>query len=186
MDVIQRHEFAGPLKDAAIDKRLGEWTRLLNSAVIKTCAEIGLKACSKQNPFSDLPVSRQEYLSLDLMAFENNSKFDREKHDWRFPSAVFELENSQDPRKVAYSLWKVLCTWGKLKVVFCYKSDWEQARNLISYLNENVIKAVPLEGKDSLNNCFIIVGSKDQKDTFPYGFFKRWFLDHDTMRLKKN
>ena len=54
----------------------------------------------------------KEYLALDVVAFEPAG--DRR---WRFPIAAVELENSTEHDRVAYSLWKVLCTRASHRVL---------------------------------------------------------------------
>jgi len=105
METVQTHESSASLKVAALEGRLGKWTTALTQVVCATCEYIGWKAAAKGNRSHLLPVSGEEYLALDVVAFEPAG--DRR---WRFPVAVIELENSRTDDRVAYSIWKVLCT----------------------------------------------------------------------------
>ena len=95
LDVIQHREDAELLKQASVDSRLGEWTRLLTAAVVETCATMQWKATAKNHRLSLLPEPRSEYLSLDVMAFDG-----KDRYNWHFPTAVFELENSKEYIKI--------------------------------------------------------------------------------------
>jgi len=130
MEVVQRHEASAPLRDAAVRGQLGRWTTSLTRVVVSTCEGVGWKAAAKGHRSDLLPVPREEYLALDVAAFEPAG--DRR---WRFPIAVFELENSRADDPVAYSLWKVLCVRAALRVVFCYPNfhNWRrEATNFAS------------------------------------------------------
>jgi hypothetical protein len=70
MDIVQRHESSTLLKDAAIRGQLGKWTTALTGVVCSTCESMGWKAAAKGNRSTLLPVAREEYLALDVVAFE--------------------------------------------------------------------------------------------------------------------
>jgi hypothetical protein len=99
METVQGHEASGLLRDAAMRAQLGEWTRALTSVVVATCEAMGWKGAAKGHSSSLLPVSRQEYLGLDAIAFEPVGE-----RRWRFPVAVFELENSVTDDRVLWLL----------------------------------------------------------------------------------
>src|SRR5437667_9961832 len=140
MDVVQRHESSALLKDAAIRGQLGKWTSALTGVVCSTCNAMGWKAAAKGNRSTLLPVAREEYLALDVVAFQPAG--DRR---WRFPVAAIELENSGTDDRVAYSLWKVLCTRAELRVVFCYRKDAAKGSALVSHLSDQVTKAMGID-----------------------------------------
>ena len=96
MNTVRGHEAAGLLRDAAMKAQLGEWTRALTSVVVATCEAMEWKGAAKGHKSSLLPVSRQEYLGLDAIAFESVGE-----QRWRFPVSVFELENSVTDDRVA-------------------------------------------------------------------------------------
>ena len=102
LETVQQHERAAPLKAAALDGKLGAWTKELTAIAVSTCEGLGWRASAKGHRLELLPVIGPEYLGMDVMAFPEGVK------RWRFPSAVIELENSQNDDRVAYSLWKVL------------------------------------------------------------------------------
>jgi hypothetical protein len=174
-ETIKKHDVFEPLKDASIKGNLGEWTKLLTGLVVDVCNELGMEASAKGHRLELLPIPRNEYLSLDIIAFSNQGK------RWRFPSAIFELENSYKDDQVAYSLWKLLCVRSEFRIVFCYRKDNEQAVKLIKFLQNDVINSMGLSERVELaGETLVIVGIKDESSRFPYGFFKWWKLDKDT------
>ena len=67
---------------------LAAWTKHLTAVVVAGCEAMGWRAAAKGYPGQVLPVSRSEYLALDVVAFADSSA------RWPFPIANFELENS--------------------------------------------------------------------------------------------
>jgi len=179
MDIVQRHESSTLLKDAAIRGQLGRWTTALTAVVCSTCESMGWKAAAKGNRSTLLPVVRQEYLALDVVAFEPAG--DRR---WRFPIAAIELENSGEDDRVAYSLWKVLCTRAELRIVFCYRKGAAEGSTLVRHLSEQIALAVGIKERTRIGGeTMLIVGSRDESATFPYGFFKEWRFDMNLGRF---
>ena len=175
----QQPLFAEPLKNASLTGKLGLWTKALTGCVVETCLQIGLRASARGHECELLPVSRSEYLALDVTAFTEGDR------RWLFPAVVMELENSQDEDKIAYSLWKVLCVRAGLRVVFCYRKDVREAPTLITHLRREVVDAMGLEGRLELEGrTFVVVGSRNDAATFPFGFFKWWELDTQTGRFE--
>ena len=175
----QRSEYCGELKSASLEGHLGRWTKSLTGCVLTTCHESGLRASARGHECELLPVRRSEYLALDVMAFPAGDK------RWLFPMAVMELENSQDEDKIAYSLWKVLCVRAELRIVFCYRKDASAAPALIQHLRTEVTDAMGLQGRLNLaGRTFVVVGSRNEADTFPFGFFKWWELNTHTGRFE--
>jgi hypothetical protein len=173
METVQRHESSAALREAAIQGQLGKWTMALTGVVCSTCEAMGWKAAAKGNRSTLLPVSRQEYLALDVVAFEPAG--DRR---WRFPVAAIELENSREDDKVAYSLWKVLCTRADLRIVFCYRKDIAEGTSLVKHLSEQVAAAMGIRERTQIGGeTMLIVGSRNESATFPYGFFKERQFD---------
>lgn len=176
IETVQRHEMAVPLKEAALEGQLGKWTESLTDVVVSTCEYLGWQASARGYPYYPHPVTREEYLGLDVMAFEKGSEA-----RWRFPVAVFELENQMDDQRVAYSLWKVLCIRDALRVVFCYRRGSSEGVELVRFLHDNVIQSLSIEERMGLRGATMtVVGSRDESSTFPYGFFKAWQLNHNT------
>jgi hypothetical protein len=179
MDIVQKHESSTLLKDAAIRGKLGKWTTALTGVVCSTCESMGWKAAAKGNRSTLLPVARQEYLALDVVAFE--AVGDRR---WRFPIADIELENSSEDDRVAYSLWKVLCTRAELRIVFCYRKDAAEGSTLVRHLTEQVAQAMGIQERTRIGGeTMLIVGSRNESATFPYGFFKEWRFDMNLGRF---
>ncbi len=172
---------AGPLQDAALAGKLADWTASLTTAVVRSCESIGWRAAGKGHPLSLLPQVGQEYLSLDVMAFAGESV-----SRWPFPVAVFELENHAKDDRVAYSLWKVLCVRAELRVVFAYRPDWEQGRQLVGAICDAVISDIPPENRLKLKGeTVIVVGNRGEGGTFPWGYFKFWKMDTNLGRFEK-
>jgi hypothetical protein len=181
LETVQRHEASTPLRTAALQGRLGQWTEALTRVVVSTCDGVGWKAAAKGHRSDLLPVRREEYLALDVAAFEPAG--DRR---WRFPIAVFELENSRADDPVAYSLWKVLCVRAALRVVFCYRRDAAEGVTLVRHLTEHVVRPMGIEERSHLGGeTLVVVGSRNEAATFPYGFFKEWYLDTNTARFSR-
>ena len=172
---LRQHESAERLKEAALQSRLGEWTSALTTVVVATCEAMDWRASAKGHPLDLLPIAHGEYLGLDAIAFATGQT------RWRFPVAVIELENSRDDNRIAYSLWKVLCVRADLRIVFCYRRSAEQASALIRFLCDEVMKAMSLETRMSLEGeTLVVIGSRDESATFPYSFFTWWQFETNT------
>lgn len=172
---LQQSEYANILREAGLQGRLTEWTIALTAVVVATCQTMDWQASAKGHPLGLFPVSPSEFLALDVMAFERGAK------RWQFPIAVMELENSPDPNRSAYSLWKVLCVRASLRVVFCYRRRPEERATLIHFLRQEVLQGINLSDRIKLDGqTLIVVGSRDDSATFPYGFFKWWQLETNT------
>lgn len=173
--IVEQPDVSSDLKEASLNENLADWTRALTTVCINTCSALGWRASAKGHQCSLLPVKRNEYLSLDVMAFADSNK------KWRYPVAVFELENSFDNDQIAYSLWKLLCVRADLRIVFCYRKTAKDGSALVKYLQDDVITAMGISGRLRLNGeSIIVVGSRDDAGTFPYKFFKWWSLDKNT------
>lgn len=193
-DVLGAADVAEPLKAAAIEERLGEWTRLLTAAVVDACTRTGWVAAARGHQLGLLPKVGEEYLGLDVMAFrmaqpgtaEAGGTEGQEPIRWPMPVAVFELENSRDDDRVAYSVWKVLCVHASLRVVFAYRANWESGRALVQELGHAVVGSVPLAERTTLGGeTLVLLGSRGEGETFPHGFFKVWQLVPDMGTFRK-
>jgi hypothetical protein len=173
---IQHYENASLFRQAAQDENLSDWTKYLTGAVVQTCRALGWHAAAKGHELDLLPIPHSEYLTLDAVAFaESNGR------KWPFPVAVMELENSSDDKRIAYSLWKVLCVKSDLRIIFCYRRSSKEGSSLVKYLSQDIIKGMPLKDRMSLcGEILVAVGSRNDSTTFPYGFFKWWQLDNNT------
>lgn len=175
LQAVRLHENAGRLKDAALEERLGDWTKALTAVVVAACQAMGWQASARGHQLDMLPVPRSEYLSLDVVAFPESEK------RWRFPVAVMELENSGDDDRIAYSLWKVLCVRTDLRVLYCYRNGSEEGPSLVRLLRDDVVRSMDLADRVKLGGeTLIVVGSRGEAATFPYGFFKWWELELNT------
>ncbi len=182
METVKTHEGSAALREAAVSSNLKPWTEALTAIVMSTFPRMGWRGAARGHRSDLLPVARSEYLELDAVAFETAG--DRR---WRFPIAVFELENSPTDDFVAYSLWKVLCVRASLRVVFCYRRDASEGAELVGHLADEVFQAMEITTRASIGGeTLIVVGSRSATATFPYGFFREWTLDANTARFRRN
>ena len=97
-----------------------------------------------------------------------------------------ELENSPREDQISYSLWKVLCVRAGLRVVFCYRKEASAIPALIQHLRTEVVEAMDLGGRVRLDGrTIVVVGSRSDAETFPFGFFSWWELETNTGRFIK-
>jgi hypothetical protein len=178
--VLETHETGGPLREAALDGRLGDWTRHLTAAVVTACAAVGWRAAAKGHLGDVLPEARNEYLGLDVVAFPAGDA------RWPLPVAVFELENGRTDDRVGYSLWKVLCVRAALRVVFAYRRDASEGAELVGRLAAALIAPMSIADRLGLaGETTLVVGNRGGAETFPYGFFRAWTLDINTGRFDR-
>lgn len=103
---------------------------------------------------------------------------------WPPPLAVFELENQKE--RAGYSLWKVICIRAPLRVVFAYRNDWEQVRELVRELADDVLGGLTVPERLAIGGeLLLITGSRGEGETFPYGFFKIWRYNANTANFEK-
>ena len=179
--VLESHDIGTRLKEAAIVGALGAWTEHLTAAVVSVCGAMRWRAAGRGHLGDVLPVPRNEYLALDIVAFEPNAE-----SRWPLPIGVFELENSPTLDRVAYSLWKVLCVRAALRVVFAYRRDTSEASALVGQLSDSVIAGLSIDDRLALDGeTCLIVGNRGEAETFPYGYFKGWVLDPNTGRFAR-
>jgi hypothetical protein len=179
MDTLSEEIHAGPLREAALAVRLMPWTKALTSAAVDACTRLGWNASAKGHESELLPVSRGEYLGLDVIAFA------RGERRWRFPLAVMELENQAREDAIAYSLWKLLSVRAALRVLFCYRKEASQAGPLKTHLQDEVIGSMDLGTRAVLEgHTLLVIGRRAEAETFPHGFFAWWQLDANTGRFE--
>lgn len=179
LQTLREEEFAQRLREAAIRERLGDWTKSLTTTVVTTCQQMGWQAAAKGHRLAALPVPNSEYLNLDVTALAVN------ENRWRFPVAIFELENSPTDDRVAYSLWKVLCVRADLRVVFCYRRDRNAGAVLTKHLSDEVINAFDVSRRLQLEGeTLLVIGSRDESATFPNNFFRWWLLEDNTATFR--
>lgn len=180
LSALERHEASKPLARAAAAGTLRDWTNALTHVVVAVCEQMGWQTAAKGHLAEVLPITRNEYLALDAMAFDTQSQ----SAAWPFPVAVFELENSRDDDKVAYSLWKLLCVRASLRVLFCYRQDVTIGASLVHRLANTVVGSLPVEYRIGLRGqTLTIVGNRAEESAFPYGFFSEWILEKNTGRF---
>jgi hypothetical protein len=168
------------LRDASLASNLGEWTSTLTSVVVRAFEGLGMPTAAKGHTCTVLPLNQQEYLGQDVMAFPAQGA------GWRFPAAVCELENAASDDRVAYSLWKVLAIRCQLRLVFCYRPEPSAGPPLVASLGRAVVGALTISDRTILEGeTVVIVGSRDEAETFPNGFFLAWKLNTNTGRFER-
>jgi hypothetical protein len=169
---------ATALREAGMSGRLMAWTTALTVAVTEACGAMGLRASAKGHKLDLLPVSRSEYLALDVTAFPKGPR------RWTFPTVVAELENQTNPDFIAYALWKVLVVRAELRVVFCYRKERDAVGELVSYLNREVVEGLGVATRAGLEGeTLLVVGTRAEASTFPHGFFAWFALERNAGRF---
>ncbi len=182
MLTVKTHDASSKLRVAAESGELKPWTEAPTAIVVSTFPSMGWHGAARKHRSALLQVPRSEYLNLDVVAFETAG--DRR---WRFPVGVFELENSPVDNIVAYALWKVLCVRASLRVVFCYRRNADEGAELVRHLANEVVQAMEIQTRTGLTGeTLLVVGTRSETATFPYGFFKDWTLDANTSRFRRN
>jgi len=179
-ETLRDERHAEPLRAAALAGRLMPWTTALTSAAVEACQRLGWRASAKGHHAELLPVSRGEYLNLDVMAFGAGES------SWRFPLAVMELENQTREDSIAYSLWKLLSVRAELRVLFCYRKEAAEAGPLRKHLQEQVVEAMGIGNRVKLEgSTVLVIGRRGEAETFPNGFFAWWRLETNTGRFEQ-
>jgi hypothetical protein len=170
--LLRESEQSEVLKAASLAGDLRTWTAVLTAMVIESCGAMRWQAAAKSHRPDLLPVRRNEYLSLDIVAFGRKEK------GWQMPVAIFELENSKNDDMVAYALWKLLCVRAPLRVLFCYREDPEESTALVRTLQQDVLRNVPPEERIRWDgNTILCIGNRGHAGTFPFDFFRWWQVD---------
>lgn len=172
-DVVRQPEYSDSLRDSGIHGKMNDWTTVLTQVVVITSQKLGWIVSAKGHSINILPVKADEFLGMDIMAFPGGSR------RWQLPIAVMELENIKN--RSAYSLWKLLCIRASLRILFCYCESAGERKEMIRSLTNNVIGAMSISERQDLDGkTLLTVGSRDNAEQFPYGFFKWWNLDKNT------
>ena len=150
------------LRQASVAGDIALWAQALTGLVSQSLCGLGLEVAAKGHRCTALPVAREEYLALDVTAFPDAGS------TWRFPVAVCEIENSSRDEVVAYALWKVLCIWHALRVVFCYRSARTDVLRLIASLSHRLVGAMALADRERLSaDTLVFVGSGSESGHVP-------------------
>ena len=185
-EIIREPSVASPLKDASLAGDLTAWTTSLTAAVVAACQKCDWQATAKKHSSRVLPQSGQEFLGIDVMAFPSGQTIEATLQSWPLPLAAFELENVPKQERIEYSLWKVLCLRTRLRVVFAYRSDWEQANQLVHAMGDTVIGRMTIEEREAIHGeTAVIIGGRNEGETFPHGFFKYWLLNTNSGQFEK-
>jgi hypothetical protein len=169
---VRSIRWADPLRDAAMKGRLSSWTKHLTGVVVATCQNLGWEAVARGHLADVLPVTKQEYLAIDVMAFPR-----ADRPGWRRPVAVFELENQLNEEIIAYSLWKVSLIRCHMSAVFCYRQNPDEIGNLLSALTIGVMGEFAGVSRFEERATLLVVGTRSRGEDFPDGFFKPYVWD---------
>ncbi|MGQ0668981.1 MAG: hypothetical protein ACT4PO_04805 [Actinomycetota bacterium] len=162
---IRAPDLAPQLQAAADGACLRPWTELLTLAVVRACGAVGWVCAAKQAGANPLPISRAEYLGIDVLAFAPG-------RGWRRPVAAFELENSGRDDVVAYALWKACTLAVDLACLLCYRRRPEEIGALVRMLQDDVLRRVKPQAE-----VVVAVGTRSAADTFPDGYFRPFGWD---------
>lgn len=163
---VRDNRWAYPLREAVLSGHLGAWTEHLTDVVVTTCSTLGWTAVALGHLSDVMPVPKQEYLAIDVMAFTT-----ADRPCWRRPVAAFELENRLELEVVSYSLWKVSVLRCRLAGVFCYRRRPEEIGDLIAELTQGVMADLHQEDREG-RELLLVVGTRSKAEDFPDGFFK--------------
>jgi hypothetical protein len=181
MSEIGRSPHAMPLRDAAMNRRLRDWTQQLTAVVVATCDALDWAAAARGHG-GPLPVKRGEYLALDVTAFRTVAGI-----GWPLPTAVFELENSPRDDYVGYAFWKALAVRAQLRVLLAYRAEAGAANALVKWLGEEVFGQWSLTDRNGTDGeTLVVVGNRGEAATFPHGYFRSWRLNTNTSRFERH
>ncbi|MDK2960102.1 MAG: hypothetical protein PWP12_286 [Bacillota bacterium] len=169
---VRNIRWADPLRDSALKGRLGAWTEYLTGVVVATCQNLGWAAVARRYLAEVLPVSKQEYLAVDVMAFRR-----ADRPGWRRPVAAFELENRLDLEAISYSVWKVSVVRCLFGGVFCYRQQPEGIKDLLVGLTQGVMAEMHPPAERHEAKILLVVGTRSKAEDFPDGFFKPYLWD---------
>ncbi len=175
---VRQYRRADALREAALAGRLGAWTEHLTGAVVATCTSFGWTAVARGHLAEVLPLPRQEYLAIDVMAFVA-----AEGPSWRWPIAAFELENRPELDVVAYSLWKISVLRCKFGGVFCYRRRLEEIGDLLAELARGIMAQIYKPGEEG-GELLLVVGTRSKAEDFPDGFFKPYVWEDATRQFR--
>ena len=66
-----------------------------------------------------------------------------------------------------------------------YRRTWEQATALPNRVAADVLPGLRKGGEASLDEVLFVMGSRSDGESFPWGYFKFWRLDHGVGRFTK-
>jgi len=73
-----------------------------------------------------------------------------------------------------------------LRDVFCYRRNGEDIPALLRHVRDDVVEAMGLAGGVKLEGATLLVmGSRSESGTFPFGYFGLWLLDTNTGKFER-
>ena len=167
-------------------ERLADWTSLLTTVVVRSCGDFGWPVAAKGHPLALLPQRGQEYLGIDVMAFRDSSgDAATPRRDGRRRWRSSSLRTARRDDRVAYSLWKVLsvrATLARRHGLSPYVGAGDALPNRVAL---DVLPGLRQTGEASLDEVVFVMGSRSDGESFPWGYFKFWRLDHGVGRFTK-
>ncbi len=177
--MVRDHRWADPLARAALTNQLGAWTQHLTDVVVATCSALHWTAVARKHLAEVLPMPKQEYLAIDVMAFPA-----ADRPAWRRPVAALELENRPELEAVAYSVWKVSLVRCAFGGVFCYRQRAEEIGQLLADLTCGVMAELYQPAEKDSGELLLVVGTRSKAEDFPDGFFKPYVWDRSNRRFR--
>jgi hypothetical protein len=138
---------------------------------MQACGTLGWPCAARSVGGKPLPVRRDEYLGIDVLAFGPGE-------GWRPPLAALELENSSRRDLVAYALWKACNVRVRLSGLFCYRLHPEQVGSMVTMLQDDVLRRLRPAAE-----VLVVVGTRSSADTFPDGYFRPFSWNAQLERL---
>ena len=143
------------------------WTKFMNSVM----EDVGNRLNCRVAQWKDAREESYEYLHIDAFFINKSAKSilrGKSEYDDPFvlPEAVAELENDDDPNKIVYCLWKVLCVRSPIRALVCYQEGANRVSELKRYLEEVVLEGELMKGEKG--SLYVIIGdeskTKEMKD----------------------
>lgn len=138
-----------------------EWTEFLGGILSKSAEKMDCYVVKRSIKDKD---ESGEYLNIDGW-FIKNAYYQlmdaQDKNNWDpfvLPSAVVELENSYDVKKISYCLWKILCVRSLIRILICYQPNEDKIVSLREHLENVIWKGDLLKGTDG--GLLLIVGNE--------------------------
>ena len=109
-----------------------------------------------------------EYLNIDAV-FIDDAEYDLligEEKKWDpfvLPRAVVELENSFDPQKISYCLWKILCVRAPIRALVCCQKNSDKVSALKQQLEDVIWRGSLTKGTDG--DLFVIISDESVVET---------------------
>ena len=136
-----------------------QWTQFMGKVVADVAKNTGCYAAMRRKKAGKDEYSG-EYLNIDAIFFDLESyDLPNVPDNWDpfvLPRVVVELENSYDPNKIAYCLWKLLCIRSPLRILICYQKGQGKVQGLRKHLTDVTMKGGLM--KDNKGQLLVLIG----------------------------